>query len=261
MSASAHVLEDSIATLQADPSTDLEADVENNLILLANKLVPILHFLEGTPIRAIIVAAVVSTHGIYSTGPTRLTVFSQGLWSLVVITYLFFAHRSKNHQATNRRWIRVLLELLTLLAWIASIVCSILLALEFGVTALVGGPELKGAAEVCEVALEQAIQQVASTNKNSNAALNIVETLITIGALSIASVVVSGSCGIISFVSLIVACCMSGKKRTADTEKGLYTSMIADPEAIGYLGKVSPVIHVSETTSDQQSPGFMSTRY
>lgn len=62
MSSSAHVLENSIATLQVNPPTDLTTEVEDDLVVLVDKLVPVLHFLEGTPIRAIIVAAVVSTH-------------------------------------------------------------------------------------------------------------------------------------------------------------------------------------------------------
>lgn len=127
--------------------------------------------------------------------------------------------------------------------------------------ALTGGVELKGAAEICKDVLEQVVQTAASTNKNSNAAVNIVETLITIGGLSVASVIASGFCGIISFVSLIVACCMSGKKRKGDAEHDANTSMIASPELIRYSGKGSPVVQVYESLPYQQSPPLMATQY
>lgn len=180
----------------------------------------------------------------------------QGLWSLAVITYLFFAHRSKNHQGANKRSIRVLLELVTLLAWIASIVCSILLALEFGVFAL-GGLELKGAAKTSADILEPVIEAAAGMNDNSNAVLNIVETLSTLGVLSVVSVIASSFCGIISFVSLIVACCTSGKKR-GDAN----ASMVTDPESMSYVGKTSPVISVSESVPYYQLvPAMPPTRY
>lgn len=58
MSASAHTLETSIDNLNADSSQ--YQDIESSLETLADKLIPVLQFLEGTPVRAIIVAAVVS---------------------------------------------------------------------------------------------------------------------------------------------------------------------------------------------------------
>lgn len=67
MSASAHVLQNSIVSLNNNLSDDITAEVENSLELLLKDLVPGLQFIEGTPIRAIIVAAVVSNLGLHST--------------------------------------------------------------------------------------------------------------------------------------------------------------------------------------------------
>lgn len=70
MSASAQTLETSIDKLNTDTSTlstlnasssETDADVESAIATLASGLIPVLHFLEGTPVRAIIVAAVVSS--------------------------------------------------------------------------------------------------------------------------------------------------------------------------------------------------------
>lgn len=147
---------------------------------------------------------------------------------------------------------------MTLLAWTAAVVCSILLALEYGAITITSGIEAKTAVKICTSALEEVLEQTIS-GKSVSAALNLVSDITTVGALSIASVVASGFCWIVSFVSLIVAFCVSGKRCGSDSEHGASTSMIADPSWVGYVGK--PVMYVSETSSPGPSPAILATRY
>lgn len=129
--------------------------------------------------------------------------------------------------------------------------------------ALAGGPELKGAAEVAEVVLKQVIETAASTNKNTDAVMSIVNALITIGALSVASVIASALCGIISFVSLIVACCTSGKKQKSkqDLEKHGDASVIADPTENGYLVRGNSIVRLPPPVPYKQTSTMLTTQY
>lgn len=144
------------------------------------------------------------------------------------------------------------------LAWAAATVCSTFLALEYGAIAITSGIEAKAAVKICTSALEEVLQR-SSSGKGMSAVLNIVSDIVTMGALSIVSVVASGFCWTVSFVSLIVACCIGGKKRGSDSERGPSTSMIADPSRVGYVGK--PVMYVSEASFSAPLPAILATRY
>ncbi|KAK5100919.1 hypothetical protein LTR24_000767 [Lithohypha guttulata] len=255
MSQSAHQLETSIKTLQNDAtkrasletsSSPSDSDVENALDTLASVLIPILHILQGTPVRAIVVTVV-------------------GLWSLLAITYLFFAQRSKKHPNTNKRSLRVTLELTTLVLWIISIVCSAMLALQYGIMALTGGVEAKVAFSLCRELIKAALEEVAEGAASGNImrALEIVGQLVTIGGVSIVSVGVSAVCAAVSFVSLVVACCVSGGKKGSG---GGYSSVRPRSEVTETLtmddsAEKTPVSYVSEVQSPWQTPVTPATPY
>jgi len=155
-----------------------------------------------------------------------------------------------------------MLELATLLLWIVSIVCSIMLALQYGIMVVAGGVQVKVAFTVCRGLIQEALQQIAeSANKSDNIlrALDIVSDVVTIGGLSIASVCVSAICGAVSFVSLIVACCMSGKKKSG-YEYGRPMSGTPQPLSSGYAEK-APGTSVVDASPPWQSPATPATSY
>lgn len=179
---------------------------------------PLLHLMEGFPVRAIILSCAVSLYNL------NCLVFSvnifQSLWSICVVGYLFFAHRAAEGQWMNRRATRITLEIITLLIWAVSIVCATMLAIEYGSVVIVGGAEIKtaftGVMDLITTALQEMFQ---AADKNISRSLSIVNEICTIGLLSIIAVVASGICGTVSFISLILACCISGKKKEKIVEK------------------------------------------
>lgn len=174
-----------------------------------------------------------------------------------MIIYLFFAHRSQNHQAANRRLYRILLELLTLLFWIAAVGGSILLALQYGVMALAGGAEAKLAISLTEDLILAAIKQVAAASSDHiENIMDLIGNIVTIGGVAIASVTASVVCTIISFVSLIVACCTKAKKNS----RGEYQSPAAQSMMTGWENK-TPVSGVTEVNSPWQTPVTPQTPY
>lgn len=183
----------------------------------------------------------------------------------MTIAYLFFARRRKSHTITNRRAIRVPLEVVTLLAWVASLVCGVLLALEYSMISLSGGIAVKVALKVARKALQAALERVVKTQAHSagddfEEALNIMGDIVTVGILAVVSVAASSICGAVSFVSLIVACCMSGKQKEAhahgrslDEKYEHGTPMSAQPLNGGFYDK-NPVGLVAEVAPAWQSP-------
>ena len=276
MSQSAHQLETSIKTLQNDAtkragleisSSPSDSDVEDALDRLASVLIPVLHILQGTPVRAIVVTVVVSPA---HPGTPQLRSKAnapppQGLWSLLAITYLFFAQRSQNHPNTNKRSLRVTLELTTLLLWIISLVCSAMLALQYGIMALTGGVEAKVAFSLCRELIKAALEEAAegAASENIMRALEIVGQLVTIGGVSIVSVGVSAVCVVVSFVSLVVACCVSGGKKGSG---GAYSyvrpgSEVTETLTMDGSAEKTPVSYVSEVQSPWQTPVMPATPY
>jgi hypothetical protein len=187
---------------------------------------------------------------------------------LLVITYLFFAQRSKNHPRAKKRSTRVLLELLTLLFWIAGIISSILLAVEYGFITVAGGAEAEAAITVSRQVLEQVVKEIVQavvTDASSKIAdtLDIVGNIVTVGAVAITSVVVSGICFHVSVVSLIVAFCMKGSKVRKDNGYG-DSAEDAPPGATPMLAQYenkSPVTYATETNSSWQTPVTPGTPY
>lgn len=150
-----------------------------------------------------------------------------------MITYLLVAQRSTQHVKMNTRSIRITLELFTLLLWIVGIVCAALLACEYGAIIFTGGAELKVAWAVIRKVVAKALEEYVSGDELSRE-LGIVNDLFNIGALSILAIVAAGICGCVSFVSLIAACCISGKQKqktsTRDAEAAEY--MVAPMSAV-----------------------------
>ncbi|KAJ4287379.1 hypothetical protein N0V90_012778 [Kalmusia sp. IMI 367209] len=166
MAASAQAVEDVIDGL----------DQENDAVqLLQHSLVPVLHHLEGNPLRAIVIFVAV-----------RPSLPQNALWSTLSIIYLFFANRSarKSYRdlKRNSRIFRVLISLVTLILWIAAIVCSALLVVEFGVFTITVGPETKTAMTILKAVIMQALQQATKSNETISNALNIVNQTGTNGA-------------------------------------------------------------------------------
>ncbi|KAF2437475.1 hypothetical protein P171DRAFT_492212 [Karstenula rhodostoma CBS 690.94] len=187
MASSAHDLLEAIDTL--DPEND-------GVQILEHSLVPVLHHFDGTPMRAILI-------------------FVAALWSTLSIIYLFFADRAARHSLRdlkrNSRTARVMISVPTLILWIAAIICSALLTVEFGVFALVAGPETKVALTTSEKILLEAMQQIAESVDTISDAMNIVSSIMTIGFMAI---LLLGSSIVNTKVELwncIIACCMSGK--------------------------------------------------
>ncbi|KAF2739633.1 hypothetical protein EJ04DRAFT_548941 [Polyplosphaeria fusca] len=163
---------------------------------LRDSFSPVLKFLEGTPARAIILTVVAG-------------------WSTILIIYLIYAQR-KSRNATrdlsrNSRTKRVLLSLLTLASWIVAIVCAALLFVQYGIFTVTTGTGTKLAWSLTRELVEEALMYVLSQQSEVEHALNIVDTIITVGALAVVAFVASIICGLIEFVSCFVACCVSGK--------------------------------------------------
>ncbi|KAF2107235.1 hypothetical protein BDV96DRAFT_673308 [Lophiotrema nucula] len=192
MASSARAIIDAINSI-IPQDTDDATGVE----LLQNSLVPVLKHLAGKPTRAIIVSVV-------------------AMWSAIFIIYLVFANRStRKHYhrdlKRNSRTTRILLSLLMLFLWVAAIVCSALLVVQYGVFAVSVGPECKLAMVLLKAAIQEALEQAAEDNKTISNTLNIVNSMLTIGAMAIVLLSASLICGIVELISCFVACCVSGK--------------------------------------------------
>lgn len=123
----------------------------------------------------------------------------------------------------NKRSVRIWLELLTLLLWITGIVCAILLALEYSAIIFTGGAELKIAWDSLKEIVVKAIESLIGDGGGASRELGIVDDIFNIGAMAILAVAASSICGAVSFVSLCVSCCISGKvkkSRHAQLESG-----------------------------------------
>ncbi|KAJ4295565.1 hypothetical protein N0V90_007578 [Kalmusia sp. IMI 367209] len=195
MASSAHALLEAIDTL--DPEND-------GVQILEHSLVPVLHHLDGTPMRAILI-------------------FVAALWSTFSIVYLFFADHAARHSPRdlkrNSRKTRVIISALTLILWIAAIVCSALLAVEFSVFALVSGPETKIALTASEKILLEALKQIAENIDTISDALNIVSSIMTVGFMAILLLASSITNTKVALWNCIIACCMSGKGNNKDVTK------------------------------------------
>jgi len=140
-----------------------------------------------------------------------------------------------------------------------------MLAVQYGVMALAGGVEAKAAVSLCEELIKAVLEEVAEhvAGENVMRALEIVGQLVTIGGVAIVSVGASAVCAVVSFVSLVVACCVSGKKKGAD---GGYAYVRPGSEVVETLtmdGPVekTPVSYVSEVQSLWQTPGTPATAH
>jgi hypothetical protein len=131
----------------------------------------------------------------------------------------------------NKRSIRITLELLTLILWAAGIVCAGLLSGEYGGIVFAGGVELKFAWTSIKPIITAALKKL-SGDGNILQELSIVNDIFTIGALSILGVVAACICGAVSCVSLLVACCISGKSKKKDNhrESGAVEYLVSEPK-------------------------------
>lgn len=114
-----------------------------------------------------------------------------------------------------------MISILTLILWIAAIACSALLTVEFGVFALVAGPETKIALTTAEKILLEAMTQIAQSVDSIDNAVNIVSSIMTVGFMAILSLGASIINAMVALWDCIIACCMSGKglnKRVTDAE-------------------------------------------
>jgi hypothetical protein len=146
----------------------------------------------------------------------------------------------------NKRSIRIWLELVTLLLWIAGIVCAILLATEYGAIIFSGGVELKAAWSALKHIIAEALKLLVDSDSIARE-IAIVNDIFDIGALSILAVVAACVCGSVSFLSLLAACCISGKQKNKPLET----------EAAEYLAPLStdkPGFIVSERASPWATP-------
>nr|POE47892.1 hypothetical protein CFP56_01220 [Quercus suber] len=198
MASSATDLESTLTSIS--PATDDEAEA---LSTVQHLLLPILHYFEETPVRAIVLSVA-------------------ALWSTCLIIYLMVAQRAAAKASRgakmNKRWIRVCLEILTLVLWIAGIVCAALLAAEYGAIIFIGGAELKLAWTAVKPLVKDTLERVANTLTSDDGPmvrqLDIVNDIFNIGAVSILAVVAAGICGFVSVWSCLAACCISGKPKT-----------------------------------------------
>jgi hypothetical protein len=147
----------------------------------------------------------------------------QALWSTLSIIYLFFVDRAARHSSRdlkrNSRTTRVLVSVLTLILWIAAIVCSALLVVEFGVFALVAGPETKIALTTSKQVVLEALKQVAESFDTISDAMNIVGSIMTIGFMAILLLGASIVNTHVALWNCIIACCMSGKGKNKTVTK------------------------------------------
>ena len=104
-----------------------------------------------------------------------------------------------------------MISFLTLILWIVAIICSALLTVEFGVFALVAGPETKIALTTSEKVLLEAMKQIAESIDTVENAMNIVGSIMTIGFMAILLLGASIVNAKVELVNCIIACCMSGK--------------------------------------------------
>ncbi|KAF1999853.1 hypothetical protein P154DRAFT_563704 [Amniculicola lignicola CBS 123094] len=199
MAASAKKLIDAVKSIKPDGTDDADG-----IELLQKSLVPVLKHLASTPTRAIIVSVV-------------------ALWSTLFIIYLVLVNRAARHSSRdlsrNSRTTRVLLSLLSLLLWIVAIVCSALLVVQYGVFAISLGPACKIAVTASKYAIQKALQEAASqaagaaakTNDTIVNILDVVGSIMTIGAMAIVLLIASLICGSVELVNCGLACCIKNK--------------------------------------------------
>lgn len=232
-------------------------------------MTPLLHFLEGTPTRAIILNVVVR--------PNPSPIFDssnhpQSFWSLCTITYLLFAQyatkkairTSSPSPKMSKRSIRLTLELLTLLLWLAGIACATLLASEYGAIIFADGAELKLAWTAIRPILAKALESLVAGEQVSRE-LDIVNDLFNVGAMAILAVASSAICGGVSLVSFFAACCISGKnKKMNNSNRGCAESgaveylmpMSADKAGSSVSGRSSLASWAVGTPMSQVSTGY-----
>ena len=86
-----------------------------------------------------------------------------------------------------------------------------LLTVEFGVFAIVAGPETKVALTTSETILLEAMTQIAQSIDTIGDAMNIVSSIMTIGVMAILLLGASIWNTNVALWNCIIACCMSGK--------------------------------------------------
>ena len=160
----------------------------------------------------------------------------------------------------NKRSIRIILELLTLTLWIVGIVCAALLAVEYGAIIFTGGAELKLAWSAVKPIIEKALDTLVEDGKAIQE-LSIVNDIFDIGALSILAVVAASICGMVSFVSLLAACCISGKAQKKNTHPETGASeylmpMSADKPGFAVSGRSSPASWAARTPMSEGHIGY-----
>lgn len=139
---------------------------------------------------------------------------------------------------------RILLSILTLVLWITAIVCSVLLFIQYGIFTITVGPQAKLSMVILKTVIQEALEQASKGSKVISNALNIVGTITTIGAMSIAMLASSIICSIVALIDCFVACCMSGKATTQPIAQQQATNL----EKGGYQATVTPI---SQTYSPQ----------
>jgi hypothetical protein len=145
-----------------------------------------------------------------------------------------------------------------------------MLAVEYGIITIEGGAEAKVAMSVVRDLLKKALEQgveAAAGNSNSQVmrALDIVGDVVTVGGVAIGTVVVSGICLAVSFVSLIVACCMKSDKdrQTVDNRYGRSVGPAGPGETpmLGEYESKSPKWGITEVSSPWQTPVMPASPY
>ena len=182
---------------------------------------------------------------------------TQALFSLITITYIFFAHRS-THQSLNKRRYSLSLEFLTLLLWLAAIACAVLLSLQYGILLFSGGVTAKALLKIPTIKdnLTKLLLEIIGTvaknaNENVENTLDLVDSMSTVGIMAIVSAGASVVCACVAMVSFFVACCTKSKQSNGSGPRREYQSRYVSGDGQVY-GK--DVVQVQDWPSPQ-TPG------
>jgi hypothetical protein len=146
-----------------------------------------------------------------------------------------------------------------------------MLAVEYSVITISGGAEAKVAMatvkDLLKDALEQGVEDAAeNSSANITRALDIVENVVTVGGVAIGAVGVSGVYLAVSFVSLVMACCIksSQAEQTVYNNKNGSTGRQVAPGETPMLGEYkskSPMSGVIEVSTPWQTPVMPASPY
>lgn len=117
----------------------------------------------------------------------------------------------------NTRSCRLVLEVITLLVWIVGIVTAVMLSMQYGILAMSGGVETKISFTFLKPLIKETLEKIIGVLEPLKA-LGVFGDLITVGVLSVVMVGAACICTVVSFVSLLLACCISGKEKNRPTE-------------------------------------------